>query len=100
VAVLHRGKLVRVGRTTDLLEATERTEIVARGVAANAFSDAVAQDGMVTLKIPVADQRAALERIWSLGGEVVSVNPERRSLEEIFLELTGEAKFAASRGQR
>lgn len=95
VAVLHRGKLVRVGRTTDLLEATERAEIVARGVAANAFPDAVAQDGMITLKIPVAGQRAALERIWNLGGEVVSVNPERRSLEEIFLELTGRAKVAS-----
>jgi ABC-2 type transport system ATP-binding protein len=100
VAVLHRGKLVRMGRTSDLLEATKRAEIVARGIAADAFPQAVAQDGIVTFVIPAAEQRAALERVWNLGGEVVSVNPERRSLEEIFLELTGQAKSAALGGQR
>lgn len=99
VAVLNHGKLVRVGRTTDLLEASERAEIVARGIPADAFSQAVAQDGIVTFIVASSDQRAALERVWSLGGEIVSVNPERRSLEEIFLELTGQAKFAASEAQ-
>lgn len=100
VAILHRGKMVRMGRTRDLLEATQRTEIVARGIALNAFSQAVAQDGVVRFVIPSGDQRAALERVWSLGGEVVSVNPERHSLEEIFLELTGNTKAAASGGRQ
>lgn len=100
VAVLHHGKLLRVGRTADLLEATDRAEVVVRGIAADAFSHAVAQDGIVTFVIPAADQRAALERVWNLGGEVVSVNPERRSLEEIFLELTGKPRSAAAGGQR
>lgn len=100
VAVLHHGKLMRVGRTADLLEATERAEIVARGITAGAFQNAVAQDGVVTFVIPAGEQRAALERVWSLGGDVVSVNPERRSLEEIFLELTGQAKSDDSGGQR
>ena len=99
VAVLNHGKLVRVGRTTDLLEATERAKIVARGIKADAFPQAVAQDGIVTFMIPTASQRAALERVWNLGGEVVSVNPERRSLEEMFLELTGQTKSAASGGR-
>jgi len=26
--------------------------------------------------------------VWAAGGEIVSVNPARRSLEEIFVELT------------
>jgi ABC-2 type transport system ATP-binding protein len=99
VAVLNHGKLVRVGRTTDLLEASERAEIVVRGIPADAFSQAVAQDGIVTFIVASSEQRAALERVWSLGGEIVSVNPERRSLEEIFLELTGQAKSAASGAQ-
>jgi hypothetical protein len=30
----------------------------------------------------------ALERVWSLGGEIVRVNPARRSLEQIFMEVT------------
>src|SRR5271169_4918786 len=33
VAVLHRGKLARMGRTADLVQAGERSEIVARGIA-------------------------------------------------------------------
>jgi hypothetical protein len=41
-------------------------------------------------------ERATLERIWALGGEVVSVNPRRRSLEDIFLEVTSEDPKAAS----
>jgi len=88
VAVLHRGRLVRLGRTTDLLQSGEQTEIVARGIAANAFAGAVAQDGAVRFTIESSKQRTALERVWNLGGEILSVNPVRRSLEDIFLEVT------------
>ena len=89
VAVLHRGKLVRLGKTADLLQAGGRTQIVARGIPATLFAGATMQDGYLTLSIPAEQQRAVLEQVWSHGGEVVSVNPERRSLEEIFLEVTG-----------
>jgi ABC-2 type transport system ATP-binding protein len=89
VAVLHRGRLVRMGRTADLLEFLGETEIVARGIAATVFPGAVARDGVVRFSVAPAAQRAALERIWSLGGEIVSLNPVRRSLEEVFLEVTG-----------
>jgi ABC-2 type transport system ATP-binding protein len=88
VAVLHRGRLVRLGRTADLLESGEQTEIVARGIAASAFAGAVAQDGVVRFTIESSKQRTALERVWNLGGEILSVNPVRRSLEDIFLEVT------------
>ena len=88
VAVLHRGRLVRMGRTADLLQSAGRTEIVARGIAADAFAGATAQDGVVRFQVPPDAQRAAFEQIWRQGGEIVSVNPVRRSLEEIFLEVT------------
>jgi ABC-2 type transport system ATP-binding protein len=88
VAVLHRGRLVRLGRTTDLLQSGEQTEIMARGIAASAFAGAVAQDGVVRFTIESSKQRTALERVWNLGGEILSVNPVRRSLEDIFLEVT------------
>jgi ABC-2 type transport system ATP-binding protein len=96
VGVVHHGKLVRVGRTAELLEAGERSEIVARGITPDTFAGAVAQDGIVTFAVRNADQRAAMEQVWSLGGEVVSVNPERRTLEEIFLELTGQTNASAT----
>jgi ABC-2 type transport system ATP-binding protein len=88
VAVLHQGRLVRLGRTTELLQTSEETEIVARGVAASCFTGAVARDGVISFCVSAGAQRAALERVWSLGGAIVSVNPVRRSLEEIFLEVT------------
>jgi ABC-2 type transport system ATP-binding protein len=88
VAVLHRGRLVRLGRTVDLLQSGEQTEILARGIAANAFAAAAAQDGVVRFIVESNKQRAALESVWNLGGEILSVNPVRRSLEDIFLEVT------------
>lgn len=88
VAVLHHGRLVRLGRTVDLLQSGEQTEIVARGIASNAFTGAVAQDGVVRFTVESSKQRVALENVWHLGGEVLSVNPVRRSLEDIFLEVT------------
>src|SRR5579863_1712200 len=90
VAMLHRGRLVRLGTTADLLHAGQQTQIVARRIAADSFAGSVARNGEVSFSVPASQQRAALERIWQLGGEVISVNPERHSLEEIFLKVTGD----------
>ena len=98
VAVLNRGRLARLGRTADLLQAGEQTEIVARAIAAKDFDGAVARNGIVCFRVPAQHQRAALEKVWNLGGEVVSVNPLRRSLEEIFLEVTADPQTAPSEG--
>jgi ABC-2 type transport system ATP-binding protein len=92
IAILHRGRIATVGTTASLLESRERTEIVARGVSSSDFPGAVANDGVVRFSIAPAAQRETIERIWSLGGEVVHVNPERRSLEQVFLELTGDRR--------
>ncbi len=93
VGFLVHGRLARLGRTTELLESSERAAIVARGIAQEAFAGACAADadGLVSFEVAAAAQRAAIERVWALGGEVVRVNPVRRSLEEIFLELAGDA---------
>jgi ABC-2 type transport system ATP-binding protein len=88
VAVLNRGRLVGLGRTSDLLATDQKLEITARGIARDSFPGAEASDRVVRFKVPAEEQRAALERVWNLGGEVVSVNPVRRSLEQLFLELT------------
>jgi ABC-2 type transport system ATP-binding protein len=92
VGVLHRGKLVRLGKTQDLLQAGEKTEIVARGIAADAFTGATVRDGVVVFSVATSEQRRALERVWSMGGEVISLNPTHRTLEQIFLEVTGQAQ--------
>ena len=98
VAMLHRGKLARLDKTANLLQAGEQVEIVVRAIGTKDFEGAVARNGFVSFCVPAQSQRAALEKVWNLGGEVVSVNPVRRSLEEIFLEVTAEPKAVASKG--
>lgn len=90
VGILHRGRLERLGRTGDLLESSDQWEIVARNVPPGSFAQpaAVNDDGLVRLIVGRPAQRETIERVWSLGGEVVRVNPVKRSLEEIFVELT------------
>ena len=92
VAVLHQGKLVRTGRTSDLLQSGEQFEIVARGIASSLFPGAQAENGLVRFLAAAGGQRVALQQVWNAGGEVVSVNPVRRSLEQMFLELIAERK--------
>ncbi len=97
VGILHRGRLQRLGRTADLLESGDQWEIWASGVPPESFPQAArVNDGLVRFSVGRDGQREAIERVWSLGGEVVRVNPVKRSLEEIFVELTGkESKLDA-----
>ena len=98
VAVLSQGRLVRLGRTSDLLQAEHKLEIVARGISADRFPDSHASNGVVHFKIAVEAQRATLEQVWQMGGQIVSVNPVRRSLEDLFLELTASANSRSGKG--
>ena len=125
VAILSRGRLMKLSRTDDLLVRHDRYEIVARGVPAGSFElaryfgmppavsqvsiadatpqlrvlpldanpsassgQALGRNGRVQVTVSAASQRDALEKIWALGGQVLSVNPVRRTLEEVFLEHT------------
>jgi ABC-2 type transport system ATP-binding protein len=94
VAILAKGRLMKLGKTAELLVSSDRYQIVARGVAADHFEKSQLRDGVVEFVVSAQSQRDALERIWALGGEVVSVNPVRRSLEEVFLELTNQGAGA------
>ena len=89
VGVMYQGRLAKLGRTAELLHSREQSQVVARGIDAGAFPGAVSSDGVVSFTIATGSQREVLEHIWKLGGEVVSVNPLKRSLEQIFLEVTG-----------
>jgi len=98
VAVLHCGKLVRLGKTAELLQTSEQVEIVATGINGDSFPEARAVDGVLRIVVPRDQQRACISRIWNAGGEIVSVIPQRRSLEELFLEATSDAKSRPGKG--
>jgi ABC-2 type transport system ATP-binding protein len=90
IAVLVRGRLARVGTTSELLETGAQSEIVFRGIGASVMPGAISENGSLRVLVPTASQREFIERIWSAGGEVVRVNPARRALEDLFLELANE----------
>ena len=87
VAILHRGRVAKLGTMAELLQSGEQAEVVARGIDAMKFGGEAA-DGVVKLRVMTSAQRATIERVWAAGGEIVSVNPARRSLEDLFVELT------------
>jgi ABC-2 type transport system ATP-binding protein len=90
IAVLNHGRVVRLGRPADLLESREHFEVIANGIPMDGFPGAEMQpDGRIRFLASAAAQRAMIERIWAQGGEIVSVSPHKRSLEDLFLELTG-----------
>jgi ABC-2 type transport system ATP-binding protein len=99
VGILHRGKLVRLGRTAELLESRDEFEIVARNAAVpkTLATNIGSADGLVRFSVKAASQRAAIEQVWASGGEVVSVMPVKRSLEELFLSLTDDPASLSGR---
>lgn len=87
IGILRKGRLVQVGSIHDLLENSERFVVVARGVPPSAFQSATTNNGYISFEVERSAQRQALDCVWQLGGEVISVNPVRESLEDMFLRL-------------
>ncbi len=88
VAILSRGSVVRTGTLSAMLETSDQVEIVAQSISPALFANSTVEGERIRFAVSKKRQRDAMERVWAAGGEVVSVNPVRRSLEELFLELT------------
>jgi ABC-2 type transport system ATP-binding protein len=86
LAIVIKGRVVRVGTIKELLESQDRFVITATGVDALMFEGS-RQNGHVQITVPAPQQRSTIEKIWLAGGEVVAVHPIRRSLEDLFVEL-------------
>jgi ABC-2 type transport system ATP-binding protein len=101
VAIVRRGRIVRAGKTNELLESRQQSEIIARGEQLlRQFAGAQPNGEGYRLVVPACAMRETIERLWSLGAEVVRVNPMRKSLEEIFVELTAEPQEVVESGSR
>lgn len=94
IVVLKLGRVVLEGRTRELLESYERCEIVLQQAGKFALpasaKDVISNNGVLRFNVPRQLQREVIEAAWNAGAELVSVNSVRRSLEELFLETTGE----------
>ncbi|HEU4416113.1 MAG TPA: ABC transporter ATP-binding protein [Candidatus Angelobacter sp.] len=89
LAIVIRGRVVRVGTVAELLETQDRFVITAKGIDALMFEGSK-QNGFIRITVPALNQRRTLEKIWLAGGEVIAVNPIRRTLEDLFVELAGQ----------
>jgi ABC-2 type transport system ATP-binding protein len=88
IAIVIEGRVARVGTLAELLESQDRFVITARGINALLFEGSQ-QNGYIRITVPALEQRRTIEKIWMAGGEVIAVNPIRRTLEELFVELAG-----------
>lgn len=86
LAIVIKGRVVRVGTIAELLEAQDRFVITAKGIDALMFEGAQ-QNGYIKITVPALHQRSTIEKIWLAGGEVIAVHPIRRTLEDLFVEL-------------
>lgn len=89
IAIVIKGRAARVGTLAELLEAQDRFVITARGIDALLF-EGTQQNGFIKITVPALRQRSTIEQIWLAGGEVIAVNPIRRTLEDLFVELAGQ----------
>jgi len=86
LAIVIKGRVVRVGTIKELLESQDRFVITATGIDALMFEGS-RQNGHVQITVAAPHQRSTIEKIWLAGGEVIAVHPIRRTLEDLFVEL-------------
>jgi ABC-2 type transport system ATP-binding protein len=86
LAIVIKGRVVRVGSLSELLESQDRFVITAQGIDALMFEGSQ-QNGHTKITVPAREQRKTIEKIWLAGGEVIAVHPIRRTLEDLFVEL-------------
>jgi ABC-2 type transport system ATP-binding protein len=94
IAFLNQGRMVRSGSLREFQSESGRVEIEIRGISQAQLSlihPAAVNAGPASLRITVsaAEQRRVIEAVWSAGGEIVSLMPLRRRLEDLFLEWSG-----------
>jgi ABC-2 type transport system ATP-binding protein len=96
IAFLNQGRLVRLGSLKDFQSESDRVEIELRGISLAELgrihpvaATAGVNPASIRISVPVQEQRRVIEGVWQAGGEIISVAPLRRRLEDLFLEWSG-----------
>jgi ABC-2 type transport system ATP-binding protein len=105
VSILYRGKIRKMGRVEDLIaggkvEVTTENLTITPKVEADlkAKSASSAQSGnrlMITGGADTETKQAIIDIVRGAGGNIVSVTPTRRTLEDIFIETIREGEAEA-----
>jgi ABC-2 type transport system ATP-binding protein len=114
IAFLHQGRLLRCGSLKELQSESDRVEMELRGISVaevNRIYPAIdagintgaattgSNPGSIRISIPATEQRRVIEAVWSAGGELVSLSPMRRRLEELFIEWSSATPSQDSPGK-
>lgn len=99
IAFLDHGKLLRHGPLSSFLEDSGRIEVVIQGLPEGAealfayqqYCNGPSADSLHFI-VPVRLQRELIEHAWAGGGTLKSVTPLRRTLEELFITWSEEAR--------
>lgn len=102
VVIIDRGHLVRAGQMSDLLGSANRVEIVVDHL--NEEAETRARERGATIErgpdavrivMDAAVKREMAELLWNAGCDIVTLNPVKSTLEELFLKLVGDYEGAA-----
>ena len=97
IAFLDHGRLLRHGPLAAFLEDSGSMEVVLQNLPAAAeflrryeqYRAGSSENG-ARFVIPARLQRELIEQVWTAGGELVSVSPVRRTLEDLFVAWSAE----------
>ena len=96
IAFLNKGRLIRSGSLREFQSESDRVEIELCGISLAELSlihpaaaTAGANPASIRISVPAQEQRRVIEAVWNAGGEIVSLAPLRRRLEDLFLEWSG-----------
>lgn len=102
VAIINRGEIAAQGRLRDLLKGG-RLEITATGVSeslakqlAGAGTSHVMADGFMLDVAEDEDVNAIVDAVRSAKGQIVSIVPRKKRLEDLFIQTIGDATRAES----
>jgi ABC-2 type transport system ATP-binding protein len=102
VVIIDRGKLIRTGRLNEMLDSGTAVEIVVDRLPAELESTVVQRGAVVsrtpqaiTLTMDATAKRGVAEAVWAGGCDVVSINPVRSTLEEMFLKTVDQNEAAS-----
>ena len=103
IAFLNHGRLVRSGSLREFQSESDRVEIELRDLSLAevsriypAAATAGGTSALIRISVPAPEQRRVIEAIWQAGGEIVSLAPLRRGLEELFLEWSNAGEVQGS----